>query len=181
MPDPQNDELLPSEGGLVERAEALRREMANTATFLMNDKALTLISDMQRALASRPSVSGEVEELMEEMKGLQKIAAGYHAKLCEQQAQLATLRKLVRECVKDERAKYGSEACPTWADCGCAGPMTEKLADAIAAFPTPTAQEKENGRKRRTVCSYGICDAPDHCSFPQCEHPTAQPEGNGNG
>ena len=38
--------------------------------------------------------------------------------------------------VKDNRAMFHEDA-PRWTDCGCAGPQTEKLADALAATDKP--------------------------------------------
>lgn len=41
--------------------------------------------------------------------------------------------EIAKECVEDRRAEYPEEP-PRWKDCGCAGPLTEKLADALRAL-----------------------------------------------
>ena len=128
-----------------ERAEAQLATLSQLADGMARDienhKLLNVVSADRYRAASRPSVSGEVEELMEEMKGLleemkglQKIAAGYYAKLCEQQAQLATLRQL-------------AEAMAISVEVDCLSEPETRIAvhNYRAAFPTPTAEEKENG------------------------------------
>lgn len=48
--------------------------------------------------------------------------------------EIRRLRKVegaARASVKDERDTYPEDP-PRWADCGCAGPLTEKLADALS-------------------------------------------------
>jgi len=48
--------------------------------------------------------------------------------------ELKTLIEVAMECVEDNREEYGPDDIPRWRDCGCGGPLTEKLADAIKAY-----------------------------------------------
>ena len=64
--------------------------------------------------------------------------------LSQSQAREKRMREVVdaaRLSVIDRRNEH-PEFCPEWADCHCAGPVTEELADALAALK---AQEKVGG------------------------------------